>query len=111
MLVYAIRIVHVIIIIKVFYGKIRYCYIVVRWGKFCVVTASQVCPCCRIYFRNFIQILLVRMDSSGWFSRSVFTISYIVSVGCFTFVLFCDLTDILKELIIYFLWHAATRSI
>jgi len=33
-------------------------------------------------FRNDDQILLVRSDSSGWFSLSVFPISYVVGVGC-----------------------------
>jgi len=49
-------------------------------------------------FRN-VQILLVRVDLSGWFSLSVVPFSYAVGVGCSTFVLFCDLTEILKGLI------------
>jgi len=35
-----------------------------------------------IYFRNDDQMLLVRSDSSGWFSLSVVPISYVVGVGC-----------------------------
>ena len=35
-----------------------------------------------LYFRNDDQILLVRRDSSGWFSLSVVPISYVVGVGC-----------------------------
>jgi len=34
-----------------------------------------------VYFRNDDQILLVRRDSSGWFSFPV-PISYVVGVGC-----------------------------
>ena len=41
-------------------------------------------------FRNDVQILLVRVDLSGWFSLSVVPFSYVVGVGCSTFVLFCD---------------------
>ena len=36
------------VINNVFYGSLRYWYVVVRWGKFCVDTASQGCPCCHI---------------------------------------------------------------
>jgi len=35
-----------------------------------------------VYFRNGDQILLVRRDSSGWFSLCVVPISYVVGVGC-----------------------------
>ena len=34
------------------------------------------------YLRNGDQILLVRRDSSGWFSLSVVPISCVVGVGC-----------------------------
>jgi hypothetical protein len=43
----------------------------------------QLLVCARVvYFRNDDQILLVRRDSSGWFSLSVVPISYVVGVGC-----------------------------
>jgi len=51
-------------------------------------------------FRNDVQILLVQVDLSSWFSLSVVPISYVVGVGCSTFVLFRDMTEILKGLII-----------
>ena len=51
-------------------------------------------------FRNDVQILLVRVDLSSLLSLSVVPFSYIVGVGCSTFVLFWDLTEILKGLII-----------
>ena len=51
-------------------------------------------------FRNDVQILLVRVDLSGWFSLSVVPFSYVVRVGCSIFVLFCDPTEILRGLII-----------
>ena len=41
-------------------------------------------------FRNGVQILLVQVDLSGWFSLSVVPFNYVVGVGCSTFVLFCD---------------------
>ena len=41
-------------------------------------------------FGNDVQILLVRVDLSGWFSLSVLPFSYVVGVGCSTFVLFCE---------------------
>ena len=39
------------------------------------------------------------MDLSGWFSLSVVPLSYVVGVVCSNFVLFCDLTGILKGLL------------
>ena len=38
-------------------------------------------------FRNDVQILLVQVDLSDWFSLSVVPFSYVVGVGCSTFVL------------------------
>jgi len=35
-----------------------------------------------VYFRNDDQILLIRRDSSGWFSLPVVPIGYVVWVGC-----------------------------
>ena len=40
---------HLEFINNIFDGNLRYSYIVVRWGKFWVVTASQGCRCCHIY--------------------------------------------------------------
>ena len=54
-----------------------------------MVTASQGLPVLSCIFRNDVQILLVRVNMSGWFSRSVVPFSYVVGVGCSTFVLFC----------------------
>jgi len=34
------------------------------------------------YFRHDDQLLLVRMDSSGWFSLPVVPVSYVIGVGC-----------------------------
>jgi len=34
-----------------------------------------------VYFGNLDQILLVRMDSSRWFSLSIIPINYVVGVG------------------------------
>jgi len=51
-------------------------------------------------FRNDVQILLVRVGLSGWFLISVDPFNYVVGVGCSTFVLFCDLTEIFRGLII-----------
>jgi hypothetical protein len=33
-----------------------------------------------VYFRNDDQLLLVRLDSSGWFTLSVVPVSYVVGV-------------------------------
>ena len=56
------------------------CIIVRRSGSY-VVTALRGTRVV-LYFRNDNQILLIRKDSSGWFSLSVVPISYVVGVGC-----------------------------
>jgi len=50
--------------------------------------------------RNDVQILLIQVGLSGWFFVSVVPFGYVVGVGCSTFVLFRDLTEILNGLII-----------
>ena len=45
---------HFKIINNVFYGSIRYWYIV-RWSTFCVLTASQVSQCCYILTHSMVQ--------------------------------------------------------
>lgn len=52
-----------------------------------------------VYFPNDDQILLVRRESSRWFSLSVVVFSYVVWGWLFVFVVLYDMTDILVEII------------
>jgi len=47
-------------------------------------------PVLSYIFRNYVQILLVRVEFSGCFPLYVVPFNYVVGVGCSTFVLFCD---------------------
>ena len=63
-------------------------YIIAHQGESYVITASRGGARVLLYFRNDDQVLLVRRDSSGWFSLSVIPISYVVGVGCSSLLFF-----------------------